>query len=112
MCVYSIWILLVYIGSVGQTAASAAYLAIGSGRPLFQLAALGLGIRLQALAGSLRLLLVIWIILILPHLQATISLCVQRDSIRWRLWSDWGLQQRLAAAHHAFRGVMTAVFHA
>ena len=74
---YSIWIVLVYIGAVGQIAASAAYLAIGSGRPLFQLAALGLGIRLQALAGSLRLLLVIWIILILPNLQAIISLSSQ-----------------------------------
>ncbi len=68
---HSIRILSVYIGAVRQVAASTSYLAIGSGRPLFQLAALGLGIRLQALAGGLRLLLMIWIILILPHLQAT-----------------------------------------
>jgi len=107
---YSICVLLVCVGAIGQIAGSAAYLAIGSSRPLFQLAALGLGVQLQTLAGSLRLLLVIWIILILPHLQDTISLCVQRESNRGHLWSDWGLQQRLAAAHQTFEAPLTPGF--
>ena len=85
-CAVRQWVVTAYlycwyiIRSVWQVAASTAYLAIGSGRPLFQLAALGLGIRLQALAGGLRLLLVIWVILILTHLQGIMSLCAQRDT--------------------------------